>query len=242
MKQTDQPSAVTRQSRIRGILIIAAIVAVTALLLVFVGQPLLDAVRDPESFRAWVEEKGAAGRLVYVGMVLVQIVIAFIPGDPFEIVAGYAFGAVEGTVLCLLASSVGSMIVFFLVRRYGMRLVRLFFSEEQIDSVSFLKSTPNRNIIYFLIFLCPGTPKDLLCYIAGLTDISPWLWLLISSVGRIPAVVTSTIGGSALGEKNYTVAVIVFAVTLLISGAGILTYRIICKKRAANGKTDGQKD
>lgn len=230
MKET-KPSAVTRQSRVRGILIVAALVILTALLLVFVGRPLVGAVRDPASFRAWVEEKGVIGKLVYVGMVIVQVVVAVIPGEPFEIAAGYAFGAVEGTVLCLLASVAGSMAVFFLVRRFGMRLVRLFFSEEQIGKVRFLQSTPNRNIVYFLIFFCPGTPKDLLCYVAGLTDMSPLTWLLISSVGRIPAIITSTLGGSALGEKNYGFAAIVFGVTLAISGMGILAYRLICRRK-----------
>ena len=231
MKETKQ-SAVTRQSRVRGILIVAALVILTALLMVFVGRPLVGAVRDPASFRAWVDEKGVVGELVYVGMVLVQVVVAVIPGEPFEIAAGYAFGAVEGTVLCLLASVAGSMAVFFLVRRFGMRLVRLFFSEEQIEKVRFLKTTPNRNLVYFLIFFCPGTPKDLLCYVAGLTDMSPLTWLLISSVGRVPAIITSTLGGSALGEKNYGFAVIVFGVTLAISGAGVLAYRLICRRKA----------
>lgn len=242
MKETNPTAPVTRQSRIRGILIIAAIVMLTAILLVFVGRPLVDAVRDPERFRAWVEEKGVLGQLVYVGMVIVQVIVAVIPGEPFEIVAGYAFGAVLGTVLCLAASVAGSMAVFFLVRRFGMRLVRLFFSEEQIGKVGFLKTTPNRNLVYFLIFFCPGTPKDLLCYVAGLTDMSPLTWLLISSVGRIPAVITSTLGGSALGERNYGFAAIVFGATLAISAIGVLVYRLICRRRADSGTDNGKMD
>ena len=79
----------------------------------------------------------------------------------------------------------------------------------------------------------PGTPKDMLCYFAGLTDMKPGVWALISSLGRIPSVITSTIGGDALGTKNYWFAIGVFAVTLLFSAVGLLLYNYICKKHAS---------
>ena len=79
--------------------------------------------------------------------------------------------------------------------------------------------------------MIPGTPKDLLSYFAGLTDISLTHWLLICSVGRLPSLVTSTIGGDALGTSDYGFAVIVFAVTLIISLLGLLIYKHICDRR-----------
>ena len=55
----------------------------------------------------------------------------------------------------------------------------------------------------------------------GLTDL-PWrTWLLIATVGRLPSIVTSTVGGSALGEQNYRAAVIAFAIALAVAGWGI---------------------
>ena len=78
--------------------------------------------------------------------------------------------------------------------------------------------------------MIPRTPKDLLCYFAGLTDMKFPVFLLICSLGRLPSLVTSTIGGDALGTQSYLFAAIVFAVTLLISGAGLLCYRWICKR------------
>ena len=80
--------------------------------------------------------------------------------------------------------------------------------------------------------MLPGTPKDLLCYFAGLTDMPFSLWLMICSLGRLPSIVTSTIGGSALGSQNYTAAILVFAGTLLVSGLGLLAYDRICKRHA----------
>ena len=151
-------------------------------------------------------------------MVFIQVVIAVIPGEPLEIVGGYAFGSIEGTLLCLMAATAGSIVVFLVVRRSGIRLAMLFFPKHQVVSLHFFQKLPKRDFLYLLIFMIPGTPKDLLCYFAGLTDMRFSVWLLICSLGRIPSIVTSTIGGDALGTKNYLYAGIVFGVTLFISG------------------------
>ena len=77
----------------------------------------------------------------------------------------------------------------------------------------------------------PGTPKDLLSYFAGLTDIKMGRWLLITTVARIPSVITSTVGGNAVGEQNYLFAILVFAGTLAVSALGLLIYQRISKHR-----------
>lgn len=207
-------------------IIIAAIA--TALIIWLAGVPLVRFASEPERFRQWVNDNGLWSRFAYIGMMLLQIVIAVLPGEPFEIAAGYAFGAVEGTLLCVAASTLGSLTVFLLVRRFGVPLVEIFFTEDKLRSIRFLKTTPKRDFIFFIIFMIPGTPKDLLCYFAGLTDIKFTVWLLICSLGRLPAIVTSTVGGDALGTSNYWFAAIVFAVTLAISIVGLLVYKHIC--------------
>ena len=76
--------------------------------------------------------------------------------------------------------------------------------------------------------MIPGTPKDLLCYFAGLTDLKLSVFLLMASLGRLPSVVTSTVGGDALGSQNYVFAAVVFVVTFLISVGGLVCYQRIC--------------
>lgn len=217
------------QKKTLRILVIVIAAAILAAMMWGTG-PLLRFVSDPELFRAWVDSYGLWSRLAYVGMVVLQVIVALIPGEPFEIAAGYAFGAVEGTILSILACTLGSMIVFFLVRRYGMRLAALFFSKEKLQSVKFLKTNPKREVLFLLIFMIPGTPKDLLCYYAGMTDLRTPVWLLICSFGRLPSIITSTIGGDALGTENYWFAAGVFAVAMAISGVGILLYNYICNR------------
>lgn len=217
-----------RKKRTAGLLVLVMVIAVAVGALV--GKPLMGWISNPEGFRSWVEAKGWSSRLVFLGMVIFQVILAFIPGEPFEIAAGYAFGAVEGTLLSIAGAAVGSIITFSLVRRFGMGLVRVFFSEEKINSVKFLKTSNARNILFLVIYMIPGTPKDLLGYFAGLTDIPFPVFCLVCTLGRIPSVVTSTVGGDALGTKSYRAAILVFAFTFAISALGLMIYNAICKK------------
>lgn len=217
-----------RKKRTAGLLVLVMVIA--AVVGALVGKPLMGWISNPEGFRSWVEAKGWSSRLVFLGMVIFQVILAFIPGEPFEIAAGYAFGAVEGTILSIAGAAVGSIITFSLVRRFGMGLVRVFFSEEKINSVKFLKTSNARNILFLVIYMIPGTPKDLLGYFAGLTDIPFPVFCLVCTLGRIPSVVTSTVGGDALGTKSYRAAILVFAFTFAISALGLMIYNAICKK------------
>lgn len=219
-----------KQQKTIGIAAIVVAIIITALIIWLVGVPLVKFASQPEKFREWINDHGVGGRAAYMGMVIFQVIIAVLPGEPFEIAGGYSFGAVEGTILCIAASTIGSMLVFWLVRRYGTKLVEIFFSREKLSNVKFLKTKEKRDFIYLIIFMIPGTPKDLLSYAAGLTDIRVPVWLLICSLGRIPSIITSTVGGDALGTKNYWFAVIVFAVTLAVSTAGLLIYNRICDR------------
>lgn len=197
----------------------------------FIGKPLIEFASEPQKFQAWIDSFGFLGRLVFIGIIVLQVIIAIIPGEPFEIAAGYAYGSIEGTILCMLGIIIGSLVIFLLVRKFGVKLVEVFFSREKINSLRFLKDKKKMNVLFFIVMLIPGTPKDLLSYFAGLTEIKLSTWLIITTIARIPSVITSSIGGSALGQEKYLFAIIAFAVTLAISGIGLVIYRKIQKNK-----------
>lgn len=197
----------------------------------FIGRPMIRFLSEPELFRQWVDSHGIWGRLLFLGMVIFQVLFAIIPGEPVEIGAGYAFGALEGTLLCLLGMTLGGILVFLLVRRFGVRLAEVFFPIEKIRSLWFLRTEKRRNLLTFLLFFIPGTPKDLLCYFVGLTDMKLSTWIWITSVARIPSIITSTVSGDALGEQRYLLAAVAFGVTAAVSIVGILIYQKIIKPR-----------
>lgn len=204
----------------------------------FVGRPLIRFVRQPEQFRAWVQGHGLLGHLAFLGMTVLQIVIAIIPGEPLELGAGYAFGFWRGTLLCEIGILLGGLLVFLFVRRFGVKAVEVFFPREKIESLRFLHNEKRLALWVFILFFIPGTPKDIMTYIVPLTPMKLSTFLLLSTVARLPSVVTSTIGGNALGTGKLTFALIVFGATALISALGILIYRRICKRSEARQKED----
>jgi uncharacterized membrane protein YdjX (TVP38/TMEM64 family) len=221
----------TRGQKIAAIASVVVFVLLLVLLTIFVGGPILKTLGDPASFRAWVDARGVWGRVLFVGIMVLQVIIAFIPGEPLELAAGYAFGAVWGTVLSWIGLAIGTTIVFLFVRKIGIKAVEVFFPREKIDSMKYLKNEKALNAAAFMIFLIPGTPKDLLTYVAGLTKIRLLRWILLTSIARIPSILTSTISGNAFGSKQYGLAIIVFSVTAVVSGIGLLLYRRAHNKR-----------
>ena len=236
MKRRQERTQLTEAHK-KKIYLFAIIVALIFIAAVgyLVGKPMVEFVREPERFRAWVDSSGFVSRVIFVGMVIFQLIIALIPGEPLEMGAGYAFGAVEGTILCIIGCVIGSALVFLFVRRFGVKLVEVFFPREKIRSLRFLQDSRRLNLLTFIVFFIPGTPKDLLSYFIGLTDMKLGTWLLITAVARIPSIVTSTVTGDALGLKDYQFALIAFGVTLALSLLGILVYRRLSARRHPNG-------
>lgn len=219
----------SKKQKIKSIIFLIISALFMLLLTWLIGKPLLKFSADPEKFREWIDGFGIWSQLVFVVMVVVQVIFAIIPGEPLEIAAGYAFGAIEGTILCVIASLIGSVIVFVFVKRFGKRFVEFFYSVEKLNNLKYLKNTKKLNLFAFFIFLIPGTPKDLLVYFLGLTKIDISAFLLTVSIGRLPSIITSTVGGNALGMQNYLFAIITFVVTMLISLGGYIAYQSISK-------------
>ncbi|NCB33313.1 MAG: TVP38/TMEM64 family protein [Erysipelotrichia bacterium] len=207
-----------------GFSLIALAVGFTVLIILYIGIPMVKMAQEPAQFKAYIAGLGPYGWLIFMGMIILQVIVAVIPGGPFQIASGYVYGAIWGTVLCDIATTLGSLFVFLLVRKFGLSFIELFFAKEKIESVKILKSTEKQNFLIFLLFLIPGTPKDLLSYLVGLTDMKISTWLLITSAGRLPAILLSTLSGSALSSKRYEIFAIVMAVILVFSIAGMVFY------------------
>ena len=154
-------------------------------------------------------------------LISMQILIAFIPGEPLELTAGYLFGPIEGTLICLVGSAIGTAIVYTLVNHFNTKIIYYMFTKEQILKANHLFQKRKTLIWVFILFLIPGTPKDVMTYLVCLMDITLGKWLILTSIGRIPSIVTSTFITGAIKNHNYPLAcgVTIFTILFVITGS-----------------------
>ena len=224
--------------------LILSIVSAVFLMLTALGVWFLrEYLSDPAAVRAAIGEHYVLGALALVLISAVQVVVALIPGEVVEIAAGYCFGSWMGSLLCLAGIVLGSCTAILLARHFGSRLVYALYPKEKIDALPILREPKKRNTLTFILFVIPGTPKDLLTYAIALTDMSIPLYIALTTAARFPSVILSTLSGNAVGTKDYTAAIVFLIVTAAVSGVGLLVYNAILKRRnAKRGKADGDRN
>ncbi len=215
--------------------LLAVVAGAIAAYIVF-GKQLVAFLSNPEDVRAWLDSFGGWSEAVFVAIRTLQTVAKIIPAEPLEIGSGYAFGVIGGMLWCMIGTEIGSLIILLFSRFFGQKFIRLFVSEEKIKSFVFLTKKSNIYAVLFFIYLIPGSPKDLITYFAWMLPVKIPAFLLITGIARIPAILISTMCGAALGEKNYTAAIVIFAITTVLSVIGLVIYRKYEKKHngAAN--------
>lgn len=160
-----------------------------------------------------------------IGMIALQVFLAFLPGEPLELASGYLFGAWQGTLICLIGSAIGTVLVYVIVRQLRRRVIYAMFSKEKVDGVCRIIESKQSMLALFLFFLLPGTPKDIMTYVGSLGNIKLIQWVMITSVGRIPSIITSTFLSDYLKQGNMVMACIVFVITIVLCAIGMIYYK-----------------
>lgn len=220
-----------KKKRIIAVISLIIVLVLAGLLTYFFGVKFGQVATTGVEFDEYIKSFGYFGWLVAVGIQILQVVIALIPGEVVEIGMGYAYGWLWGTLLCMLGVAIGSSAIFLLVKKYGIRFVELFVDADKINQLKFINSEKKLKRTTFILFFIPGTPKDLLTYFIGLTRMNLGEFLCITLIARIPSVVSSTIGGNFMGSKQYLEAIILFVVTGIVSLAGLKIYSVIIARK-----------
>lgn len=179
-----------------------------------------------------MQSQGIGGWFVFLGIQVLQVVVAMIPGEPVEIFAGLMYGPLWGTLSCMLGIFLGSMIVYLLVRRLGMPIVSIFMDPKNFRTCGFTGQKRFERIS-FLLFFIPGTPKDLLTWAAGFINIRPLRFFAISTVARLPSILSSTLAGASLISGDFTTTVFIFILTGAVSLVGMWLHNKLEQHSAA---------
>ncbi len=182
---------------------------------------LYDIYRDHHQLKIVVKSYGPYAPLVYILLQIIQVVVAPIPGGAIEFLGGYLFGVWAGMLYSMIGLILGSWLAFSLARIFERIAVEKFVSEKTRKKFDYLVEHEGV-ILSFILFLLPGFPKDALCYILGLTPMHLGIFLIISTIGRIPGTLMATLQGAKAFEHQYRL----FLLLLGISTLAILAFYI----------------
>lgn len=196
------------------------------------GQELKAFISEPALFQAWLDQFGMFDELVFILLRAAQTIVKFIPAEPLEIGAGYAWGAVPGMVYCVSGNLIGTLCIIALSKRLGLKIIKLFHLDQAMQHLPVLQSSERVYALLFILYLIPGTPKDSFTYLVSLLPVKPLAFMLITAIARIPSVLSSTLCGANLARHQYWVSALIFAVTIIAAIAGGMAYRAYAKRKA----------
>lgn len=199
------------------LLFIAIIILITFYL--FAKYPILLTIfTDQPKIRDFISQFGIKAPFILIGLQILQIIFAPIPGHLIGFVAGYLFGVLRGTICCLLGILGGASITFGVARIFGRRLLKLFIAQENMEKFDryVVRKGP---FVIFTLLLIPFSPLgDILYYLSGLTAIPYLVYIVLVLIARLPNILINNL----IGAKAFTFTLkewIIFLLLLFIFAA-----------------------
>lgn len=192
--------------------------------------PLIMELTEPGGVERVVQDvrnAGPAGVLILLGMQFLQVVVAFIPGEVVQVAAGMMYGPWGGAAVVLLGCVISSAFIFFVVHKLGAPFVRAMIPEKWMGKLEDFEETDKLDVMVFVLFLIPGLPKDVFTYLVPLTDMGMRNFLVLSTVGRIPGILMSTLAADGLMEGDIMRSVLLFLVAAGIAALAIVFHEKI---------------
>jgi uncharacterized membrane protein YdjX (TVP38/TMEM64 family) len=168
-----------------------------------------------EKLVAFIESFHPYDDIVFIIIQIFQVLVAgAIPAEISGVVGGYLYGPVVGTIYSTIGLSIGSWLAFLLSRVFGMPLVRRLVNPSIIDSYDhFIEA--RGPLVCFILFLIPGFPKAALCYIIGLSQMNIWIFIAVSTVGRLFGTILLSVSGDSIRTMRIAVLLIIFGIVAI---------------------------
>lgn len=218
---------------------ILAYIKFAILLLLLIGVPVFLYLK----FGAEVFSKDAANTLItylkanrefafplIILIQMIQVIICILPGQPIQFASSYLFGVIPALCLSLVGAVIGTTITFFMSKLLGRDMINLLFDKKRVDDYHRKLNSGKGLALAGLIYLIPGVPKDLVSYVAGISDMKFRPFILVSSVARIPGMLGSLLLGVFVESGNYTaigvlvLVIVIFFIIFYLKRKDILSF------------------
>jgi uncharacterized membrane protein YdjX (TVP38/TMEM64 family) len=206
---------------LKFVFLIAIIVGIPTIVWL-VNPGIIEHLNSVEKINQLLDENQMSGGLIYIGLQIVQVVISVIPGQPIQMAAGYAFGALWALLLSIIGISIGTIVTFYLGRVFGRDIVYLVFGEKRVAKFVELLDSTKGFVAIFILYLFPGIPKDVFSYAAGISQMRMLPFVVISIIARTPALMASLLFGKFVRGEDWIGLIIVTAIVLVCAVVGLI--------------------
>jgi uncharacterized membrane protein YdjX (TVP38/TMEM64 family) len=182
------------------LLLIGTFITVGTYLLYYFG--LIDLFLDRQRMTKFIHEHRAYSAFIFIGLQALQVVAAPVPGEVSGFVGGYFFGTFWGIVYSTIGLAIGSWAAFMIARLLGRHIVEVVVNADVIKRYDYVMKHKGL-FLAFLMFLIPGFPKDILCYVLGLGHMGQRDFLMVSTSGRVLGTTLLTVGGTLFRDARY---------------------------------------
>jgi uncharacterized membrane protein YdjX (TVP38/TMEM64 family) len=205
--------------------------------------PLFISLKEPknqEKFKNYIKGLGWKGWITVLTIQVLQTFIAFIPGEIVEVLCGILYGSIGGLLTCLFGMIIGSILIYYTMKLFANKSIIKY--REKLKTYNFLKDPKKVSLYLFILFFIPGLPKDIFIYLVPFLPIKFITFLIISSIARIPSILSSTIIGDSLVKGNYITSIIIFIVFAILGVLSILFNDKIIALFSKNNKKTNNSD
>ena len=171
---------------------------------------------DKRFLKHTLREWGVLAPVIFIGLQALQVIISPIPGELTGILGGYLFGEWVGLFYSTIGLTLGSVAAFAVGRWLGTRYIRSLVSPDIWRKMGFIVEAEGA-ILCFVIFLIPGLPKDMACYLFGLSPMPFWVFGVVSTLGRIPDTWVLSAQGAHAAAGDYRQVVLLTALVVAVA-------------------------
>jgi uncharacterized membrane protein YdjX (TVP38/TMEM64 family) len=172
----------------------------------------VDKIYLKQKLREW----GVLAPVIFIALQSLQVILSPIPGEATGILGGYLFGQWLGLLYSTIGLTLGSIGAFAIGRLLGAHYVRNLVSPETWNRVGFIVEAEGA-VLCFIVYLIPGLPKDIVCYLFGISPMPLWVFALVSGLGRIPGTWVLSAQGAHTAAGDYMHAILVTAVAVAVA-------------------------
>ncbi len=190
-----------RAQRIAPFILIGGLIALGLLAWKF---NWVERMSDVDALAESLRRDGVRGALLCIGAQFLQVAIFLIPGEITQVASGYVFGLWLGFAYSVVGIMLGSAFAYGVGKLVGRPTFEKIFGAAALEKLEAAVRSERGVLGIFLLFLAPGAPKDAMSYGAGIAGVGFGRFLLISGLGRLPALFFSTLFGAQAFERDWT--------------------------------------